>query len=102
MNKPKSIKEALDSTPKKKRTKKHFIIPRIGHCLAIVFTDRQGKELGMEFIDAIDICDNYTVLHTERNKLEIYPVRVSARDQDQRSVKIYYTNNTILDIYRIN
>jgi len=80
----------------RKWKRRKLVPPPIGHHLAIMM----GEE--SYFVDAIDITGRHTVIHIDKTHMEVLPFDVESVDQCRSGLKVYYKNNTEIEVIRIS
>jgi hypothetical protein len=102
MSKTKSLYDIINNVPAKSKHKKIDLKPiPIGHMLAINIYDN-GIFLDTLFVDNIDICGSYTMIHYNPRRMEEYPVKVENTIIEFHKVWVFYENKTEFEILRIN
>lgn len=107
MSRTRSISEVIKGTEhdkllavadksRKWKRKKITLPPPIGHQLAVIM----GEE--SYFVDNIDITGKHTVIHIDKTHMEVLPFNVESVDQTQNRLKVYYKNNTEIEVIRIS
>lgn len=88
--------------PIKKSYRKLNIKPiPIGHHLAVKIY-WHGVYFETLFVDNIDICNNYTMIHYNSKLMEPYPVRHEGVVAYVNSISVMYENETEFEIIRIS
>jgi hypothetical protein len=91
-----------DGKPAKGKNKRKWLDPiPIGHHLAINVY-HEGILLDTLFVDNIDICGSYTMIHYNPRVMEIYPVKVENTIVSMNRIWVFYKNNTEFEIIRIS
>lgn len=112
MKKAKSISEVITgvneydkllaaSEKARKRRKREILAPPIGHYLALILFSG-SIPLDTLFVNGIDICNSYTTVHIDDRTSEVYPVSIESVDFDHARARIYYKNDTSIEIIRIS
>lgn len=94
---------------KKDKPKKHKIYSKkitlkpipIGHYLAInIYKD--GLFLDTLFVENIDICSSYTMIHFNKRVMEEYPIKMIHTLTEPNKTTVWYENNTEFEVIRIS
>jgi hypothetical protein len=73
----------------------------IGHHL-VINVYQSGILLDTLFVDNIDICGAYTMIHYNPRVMEVYPVKVENTIVSMNKVWVFYENNTEFEVIRIS
>lgn len=98
-----SYRGLLGVAEKARKSKKRKIEPKpIGHHLAVRFFLNE-EEVDLMFIDNIIIFGKRTtILHINKTHADYYYEEIESTDLDLSRLKVYYKNNTSIEIYRVN
>lgn len=75
--------------------------PPVGHYLAINVY-KEGIYQDTLFIDHIDSCERYTMIHFNKRLMECYAVRRTGELIDVYGTWLFFENNTDFEIIRIS
>jgi hypothetical protein len=102
MKKTKSLYDIINEGKPAKEKKRKWSDPvPIGHQLAInVYSC--GQYLDTLFVDNIDICGSFTMIHYNPKSMEEYPIRVLNTIIEINRVWVFYKNNTEFEVIRIS
>jgi hypothetical protein len=105
MKKSKKLSDILFNKPAKVKIvypKINFNKPiPIGHLLAVICFKGQEHEETL-FIDNIDVCKSHTMFIFNKNHIEILPLSVDYTITDKWGARVYYKNETSIEIIRIS
>ena len=104
MKQTKSLYDIINGVQKPTRVKRKKLRLRpvpIGHHLAIRIY-KEGIYLDTLFVDNIDICRSYTMIHYNPRLMEEYPVRHENITVSINSAWVMYENGTEFEIIRIS
>ena len=103
MSKPKSLYDVINgvkTAKAKRRSYKGKPVP-IGHHLA-VRVYRKGIYLDTLFVDNIDICKSYTMIHYNPRLMEEFPYKYENTMVSFSSTWVIYENGVDFEIIRIS
>jgi hypothetical protein len=102
MSKTKSLYDIINNVPAKVKHKRIAFKPvPVGHQLAIKVY-QNGIYLDVLFVDHIDICGSYTMIHFNDRLMEEHPQRLKNVIYNPTSLWVQYENNSEFEVIRIN